>query len=425
MFPILQKLDFRGNTRFIFIWTKLLSTPLESMCGLLAFILYKELHASPLQITLLISARPIVALLSFYGNLIIEENPHKLKPFIIGSTLISFLPFLLFPFINNIWFFILAYAIFMMSNRAIIPAWSEIFRINLPHQERGKVFSLGSTASYLANIVIPLVISPLIDLNPNVWKIIFFCLAIIHFSNVIAIYFIKIDIKNLVPSFRSLDNLSVKSILTKPWKDCWSLIKERKDFRMFQVVFMLGGGGLMLMQPVFPVFFKETLQLSYLELTLAISFFKGIGFAFSSPLWAHRLHRISIHLFNSHVTFLAALFGLLLLSSTYDSTIIYLAYLIYGVMQAGSELSWNLSGPIFSQDKASTLFSGINVVMVGLRGCFVPFLGELLFLNSNAVTVFFCGGGLCLLGSCFSAIQYLKSTSRVATTIDDRQRNES
>ena len=65
-----NKLNFQANTKFIFIGSKLLSSPLEAMCGLLAFILYKELHASPLQITLLISSKPIFALLSFYGNLL-------------------------------------------------------------------------------------------------------------------------------------------------------------------------------------------------------------------------------------------------------------------------------------------------------------------------------------------------------------------
>jgi hypothetical protein len=397
-----DKLSLQGNTKLIFIWAKLLSSPLESMCGLLAFILYKELHASPLQITLLISSKPIVALLSFYGNSFIQGNAHKLKSLITISTLISFLPFLLFPMTNSVWFFILAYAIFMMSNRAVIPAWSEILRINLTSQERGKVFSIGSTANYLANIVVPILISPMIDYYPGIWKSIFFILAIIHFFSAIVISFIRIKIQAKEKLVENNVPFSVKSLFIAPWKNSWSLIKERKDFRNFQFVFMLGGGGIMLMQPVFPVFFKQTLQLSYTELTLAISFCKGIGFAISSPIWARKLHQIPIHLFNSYVTCLAGIFAFLIIASAYQISWVYVAYLIYGLMQAGSELSWNLSGPIFSRDQDSTLFTGVNVAMVGLRGCFVPFLGELLFLYSNSFTVFACGGCLCLMGSVYS-----------------------
>ena len=50
----------------------------------------------------------------------------------------------------------------------------------------------------------------------------------------------------------------------------------------------------------------------------------------------------------------------------------YAAYTMFGIMQAGSTLSWHLSGPIFSKEKDSTLFSGVSVAMVGLRGCIFP-----------------------------------------------------
>lgn len=414
-----DQLNIQENTKLTFIWAKLLSSPLESMCGLLAFILYKELHASPFQITLLISSKPIVALLSFYGNSFIRGNAYKLKPLITVSTLISFLPFLFFPIMDNVWFFILAYAIFMMSNRAVIPAWSEILRINLTNQERGKVFSIGSTANYLANIVVPILISPMIDYYPGIWKSIFFILAIIHCFSAIVISFIRIKNQEKVLSIEKKTSFSLKSILIAPWKNSWSLIKERKDFRNFQFVFMLGGGGIMLMQPVFPIFFKQTLQLSYTELTLAISFCKGIGFAISSPIWARKLYQIPIHLFNSYVTCLAGVFAFLIIVSTYQISGVYIAYLIYGVMQAGSELSWNLSGPIFSKDQESTLFTGVNVAMVGLRGCFVPFLGELLFLYSNSFTVFACGGCLCLMGSVYSLWlnHYFRNMEEIRTEI--------
>lgn len=397
-----NNLNFERNTKFIFVLGKLLSSPLEAMCGLLAFILYKELHATPLQITLLISSKPIVALLSFYGNLLIQGTPHRLKPLIIGFTFLGFCPFLLFPFTNNVWLFILAYAIFMMSNRAIIPAWSEILRVNLSHQERGKIFSLGSTANYLTHVLVPLIISPWIDLHPNSWKLIFFILALMHCLNVVVFSLIKI---NSVEELSTIPNKAVhsmKSLLMGPWKNSWLLMKERADFRRFQLVFMLGGGGLMLMHPVLPIFFKQTLQLSYTELTLATSLCKGLSFAISSPIWASWLHRISLHVFNGYVTCLAGLFALFLIASEYHIYAIYMAYLLYGVMQAGSELSWNLSGPIFSKDQDSTLFTGVNVAMVGVRGCFIPFLGELLFLYSNAVVVFFAGACLCFLGSTYS-----------------------
>ena len=46
---------------------------------------------------------------------------------------------------------------------------------------------------------------------------------------------------------------------------------------------MLGGAGLMFMQPVLPIFSEETLKLSYTELALAFAFCKGISFILSIP----------------------------------------------------------------------------------------------------------------------------------------------
>lgn len=393
------------RTQLTFIGSKLFSSPLEAMYGLLIFILCKDLNATPLQITLLVSAKPIVALISFYSSLIIKGKPHQLKRLILWSNVISFLPCLLFPLIHNSWFYLLSYALFMMSNRAIIPAWSEILRINVSDPEsRGKIFSRASTVNYLIHILIPLLIAPWIDYFPQSWPLIFVLLSAIQFLNCILNSFIKVKNEEMierqgVEPYR-LNSLS--AILLEPWKNCWMLMKERVDFRNYQIVFMLGGGGLMLMHPVLPVFFKQTLQLSYTQLTLATSFCKGISFALASPLWAKWLHKVSLHLFNMYVTLFACIFSLFIMGSAYHFSFLYIAYLIYGVMQAGSELSWNLSGLVFSKEKESTLFTGVNVAMVGLRGCFVPFLGDLLFIHSNSLIVFAIGGALCLLGSLYS-----------------------
>lgn len=395
--------NFQKNTQRIFVGSRCLISPLEAMYGLLAFIFCKDLNATPLQITLLMSSKPIVALLSFYGNLIIKDQPARLKTLIFWSNILAFLPCFLFPFVNNVWFFLISFALFMMSVRAMIPAWSEILKINCAPEERGKIFSQASSVNYLMNIGIPVFISPWIDYYPHSWKWVFFILAAVQSLNVLLILFIKIKSYSVErDNYPAYHLNSINSILLGPWKNCWTLIKQRWDFRNFQIVFMFGGAGLMLMHPVLPVFFKETLQLSYTQLTLATCLCKGISFAVTSPLWAKGLNRVSIHLFNFFVNLSAGVFAFFIIASQYQLFWIYPAYLFYGMMQAGSELSWNLSGPIFSKDKDSTLFTGAGIAMVGLRGCIAPFLGAVLFLDFDASFVFFCGGSLCLGGAVYS-----------------------
>lgn len=396
--------DYQKNTQSIFIASKLLNSPLGVMYGLLAFIICKQLNATPLQITLLVSSKPLVALLSFYGFVFIKNKPHRLKSLIIASTITSFIPCFFFPFIDNSWFCIFSFALFMMSARAMLPAWSEIFKLNITPDERGKVFSKGSTVNYLANIAIPLLIAPIMDWHPANWKWIFFLLAFIQLFHVLLLFRLKVNLANYCE--HSLEDMkesfSLQSVIVGPWKNSLNLMKQRPDFRNYQLVFLFGGTGLILAQPVLPLFFEQVLQLSYTQLAFAVSLCKGIGFALTSPIWAQWFNRISINLFNFYVTAFAGLFAIILVLMNEQVEWLYVAYLIYGVMQAGSELSWNLAGPQFAQKEDSTLFTSVNVAMVGLRGCVAPFFGELLFLSSNFTVVFLCSASFCLTGACYS-----------------------
>jgi MFS family permease len=394
--------SFQAHTQFIFIASKLLNSPLGVMFSLLAFILCKSLNATPLQLTILVSLKPIVAIVSFYSVLIVKNKPHNLKKLIICSTILGFLPCLLFPFVDFNWFFIFSSTCFMLAARAMLPAWTEVFKLNILSDQRGKIFSRGSTINYLANIIIPLIVAPIMDYCQESWKWIFFILGTIQLLHILFLLRLHVNTPTISPDYDHEERPSYRSIFLQPWKSSWNLLKKRPDFKGYQVAFLFGGAGLILVQPVLPIFFEKILQLSYTQLAFAISLCKGIGFTLASPVWARWFDRISIHLFNSLVTGFAGLFAIILLSMQQEVNLIYFAYLIYGIMQAGSELSWHLAGPKFSEEKDSTLFTSVNVAMVGLRGCIAPFLGEFLFIYSGLFAVFSCSAILCFTGSLYS-----------------------
>lgn len=155
----------------------------------------------------------------------------------------------------------------------------------------------------------------------------------------------------------------------------------------------------MLMQPALPKFFFDSLHLSYAELAIALSACKGIGFAMTTRYWSSLMNRLNIFRFSAFVTALAALFPLVLLLSKFQVSWLYVSYLIYGVMQAGSELSWHLSGPVFAKKQDSSIFSSVNVATVGIRGCIGPFLGSLLCSHFSAPLVLFICFFLCLMAT--------------------------
>ena len=114
------------------------------MYSLLVFIFFKDLKATPWEITLLISSKPLVAIISFYWSSFVDKRRDWLKMSLICASICGLVPCFFFPFVDNHWFFILAFALYMMASRAMVPAWMEILKVKIPAESRSQIFSTGS-----------------------------------------------------------------------------------------------------------------------------------------------------------------------------------------------------------------------------------------------------------------------------------------
>lgn len=383
-----------GPTKKAYFWSILLNAPFWVMYGYLPFILVQELGASPLQVTLLISLKPAVSLLSVYWGSTIRNRPGRLVKNVISSTVAAHLPILLFPFIDNCWYFIAAYALYIMCERGGKPAWMEILKINMESKDRQNLFSKVSSYSYCIGILAPCLFGLPMDLIQGSWRWIFVATSLLSMLSIF--WQIKIPIHQTGKGYEPHHDTAW---LTKPWRESWNLLKQRKDFRLFQWGFFFGGAGTMLMQPAIPPFFMNELSLSYTELAFALSLCKAVGFAATSPLWARWMGYMDIFKLVGLVTLVMAFFPLFILGGKVWLFSIYFAYILYGVMQAGSELSWHLSGPHFSHQKDSTPFTAVNILMIGLRGLIFPMIGTVLLSTFSAVMPLILGGVFCLLGT--------------------------
>lgn len=364
------------------------------MYALLLFILSKDLNATPLQITALIALKPIVSLFSPYWSALVHQRPDRLRSNVILASLIGHAPFFLFPWVTNPWFLIGSGALFLMLKRGVIPTWMEILKRNLPEQKRHRTFSYGSVLSYLGGAILPIFFGMWMDVDAKAWRLLFPLTSLLSLTGTLFLLRIPID---ETPIVKAAFNL--KETLIRPWKNAYHLFKTRPDFTKYQIGFMLGGGGLMIMQPALPPFFIGELGLSYTALAIALATCKGIGFTLTSRIWANFINRLSIFRFSAIVTVLAAFFPLALLCAKINISWIYIAYVIYGIMQAGSELSWHLSGPLFARSEESSPYSSVNVVTVGLRGLIAPVCGSFLCSELSPAPVLLIGGVFCLLAS--------------------------
>lgn len=391
---------FENTTSRAFILSNILSCPFWGVFDILPIILCKELRATPFQITTMIALKPLSALFSSYWSSSVFGKQHRLVKNLYWAYLLKFLPFLLVPFFSNPWFFISAFGLHMILLRGMTPSWMELLKLNLKNTSRGKVCATGSTVNYIGNALFPFFFGFLLDNFQDSWRWIFPITSLLGISSLLFI--------NKIPNIPFLGVTSTIPLketivdhLYKPWKTASKLLKERPDFLHFQLGFFLGGAGLMTIHAILPKYFTETLDLSYTKILLAICFCKGIGFAISSPLWVKIFNRIKIFSFCARVPLIAALFPLLLILAKVNIMFIFVAYLLYGMMQGGSELGWKMSGPAFSGNSDSAPFSSINVLAVGIRGGIFPYFGALLLLLGNIYLVLVIGGLFCLSGSLY------------------------
>lgn len=402
--------SYTKRTQMAYIWTRILDTPFWGLFNLLPFILYKDLHASPLELAAIISLKPLTSIFSSYWSARVHQNPHRLVPSILAARWCAYIPFLIFPFIHNLYYAIFCYGLFMFLQTGMMPAWMELLKQNIPASKRDRVFSYMQAFGYLGGGLLPFVLGWALDHWLEAWRWMFPLAAMVALSSH------AWQRKILINTMPSAESQPSSHPLLHPWKSAWSLLKKRPDFMRFQIGFMLIGCGLMVIQPALPIFFVDRLHLSYTELGIAITLCKGIGFASSSPFWSRWLQRVDIFYFGAVIASFAALFPLLLALAQEQMLWLYVAYFIYGFMQSGNELSWNLSGPIFAKQEDSSPFSSINIIAVGVRGIFIPALGAFLLGQFGSPIVMALSGILCLLAALRMAL-YSRTTEMVKSAL--------
>jgi MFS family permease len=392
----MKQFAYEYKTRRAILLSSIFNEPFVSLYALLPFILLKNLDATAFQIVILTMLKPVSSIFSLYWSERISQDRQTLRMNLIGAGLFARIPFLVALMFDNVWLLIAASILYMLFSRAGIPAWMEILKVNIPDKAREKSFSFGSALGYAEGVLIAIGIGSLLDHSGASWKL-FFAVAI--FLGLVALWIqAKVPIAKNHETIPEQSRVSFKESLLRPWRDCYELMRSRNDFRKFQWAFMVGGFGLMVIQPVIPIFFTETLHISYRDLLIAYSICKGLGFVLTSSLWSRALSYFSVGKFTTFVLIGFALFPLLIVASIAHPFWIYVAYFVYGIAQAGSHLIWHLSGPLFAEGEKSSRYSGVNIVMVGLRGAVGPPIGGLLVAFFGPIAVFIISSVCCISG---------------------------
>lgn len=386
------------NTRFALLWMNLAAEPLISLYTLIPFILRKDLGATMFQVSLFITLRPVLSVFSFYWSAYLKEGKGRLISNLISASFLAYLPFLFFPWVGDFWFLLFASAMYQLFSKAAIPSLIEILKRNIPKKPREHAFSLFYILSFLESGLLGLLFGGILDAHVWDWKLLFCFASFVGLSCVLLFARLKVPVVSGSKPCMTLPSSTAASRLIQPWHESFRLIRERADFAHFQGAFMIGGSALMLMAPAFASYYANTLNLSHVNMTTARFVFMAIGVAASSLLWKKGLSNVPLLKLTLWVLCGFGLFPVVLLMAQIDLWFLYLAFLIYGVVQAGSHLIWNLSGTLFAAEQDSTPYTRVSILMQGLRGAVMPLMGGFFCDLLGPIPVLIVGALLCFCG---------------------------
>src|SRR6185436_15747067 len=269
------------KTKWALFLTGLLNEPLVGLIAILPYILRQDLHASAFQISIFTMLKPVVALLSFYWGASLWRNQNRLRSNWMVSRLLASLPFLIFPFVQNIWFFIIGAALFQCFQRGGMPAQMEILKQNVPSGQRERFFSRNAAFNFLGGVLIGGPLS--FWINGQDWKLLFLMCAAFGLLSLIIQARVPID------SSQVKEPPAKRNPLITPWKDSWNLLRERSDFARFQIGFMMGGIGLMLIMPALVLYSADVLAISHVDMTMSRFVWMGVGFVLATSFWRKRI----------------------------------------------------------------------------------------------------------------------------------------
>ncbi len=394
------------KTRLAFVFMNLAHEPFVALFTLLSFILRKDLQASTLQLSIFATLRPVISFFSFYWSSSITRGKGKLLSNLMGAWALGRIPFLLFPFFNNVWYLIFASAIYQLFYRAGTPALMEILKVNIEKKPREKLFSLVYIMSFVESIALGLFVGTLLDLHTSYWKYLFVGFSILSISSIL------LQRKIPLPEFKIDKNLpQATNKIIQPWKDSIYLMRSSPAFAKFQMGFMIGGFGLMLIAPALAIYYAEVIHLTHQDISIARYIWMGVGVISTTSFWRMGLNSLKVTSLTLFILVGFGLFPLTLLFAKVSLIYLDIAFFLYGVAQAGSHLLWHLSGTLFAKkDESSSKYTGVNVLMVGVRGLIGPILGGILCHLFGPSIMLALGSLICFSGAIYMRLSQKEKT---------------
>lgn len=167
-------------------------------------------------------------------------------------------------------------------------------------------------------------------------------------------------------------------------REARDVLRRDRAFREYQWWQFLSGASFMMLNPPLVLLVSKELtdpHTQYKLATVVLQIIPMIMSIVATQFWAplfDRLHITAFRVFQgiASVAAQATIFVGAVLGQLW---IIAAGQFVLGISLAGGNLAWNLGHNDFATREQAATYMGVHVMLTGLRGCFAPFAGVMLF----------------------------------------------
>lgn len=357
--PLVSRYTYRYH-----LWHELLNNVFAGVFGLVDVVARKGLNASEEEIVILSTAAPAFSLLATVWAYLMEGRAKR--PYIIAAALLGRGALVFTAVITGSAWFIAVCCLVALFDPIFITAQQAVLQANYESAWRGRLHGRIILITRVGLIASSLGAAYLLDLHPDYYRWLFPLAAVIGVLSFLQFAVMRVRRRD-APRRGSVG----------AWKRARQVLADHPHFDAFERNFYLYGTAFHMLVPVNVFLVVDHLELSYTHNALARILVFQLVFMALSPLAGQLLDRWKAARTSGLAFVLLGIYPLLLFAAWWTKSleITYVSFAWFGVAMAGVNTAWNLGAMQFSGNEDASIFMGIHVSAVGVRGLCAPVIG--------------------------------------------------
>ena len=384
-----EKKTFRIHLTYL-----LIEGVVTGVLALNEFIFIKALKGSSYQLSLLFMFSIILLLGSLFLNEYLKRYRNKSKLLIIVG-IITRLPLLILLFfpgnIHDIisgemyhYIFLAVFFIYYIAQPVVMPIMIQSLKTSYRHENFGKLYSYAATSNRIVMLVVTFSFGLLLDFDNYSFRYVY---ALIGVLGIISIILLSRLSTNSAYIFTGKS--TIFESVRNSWANFIRIISKNKQFRDFEIGFMLYGYAWMSVSVLLNLFYDRILHLNYSSTAFYKNIYNLIAI-FTLPTFGRLIGKINIRKFSTMT------YGFMLLMVLFTALsqflpggftwlglrlyyLMLIASIAYGFFAGAMPLLWDIGSAYFCSTDETDTYQSIHISLTGLRGLFSPILGIWIF----------------------------------------------